>query len=154
MDELQLQVNNLKNELEELRYILTRKTGLGSADIKANIISPSNVQASTITSGAINNANMFSSGVVDQAAIGAAAVGQSELKYETATLAFGSGDTSKTASVTSGSIIIGVYSSVVTSTPAYGELQLSISGTTLTGTRSATPGGAAAITYTVVLLKT
>lgn len=81
------------------------------------------------------------------------AIKQAELDYETATLAFGSGDTSKTASVTSGSIIIGAYSSSVTSTPAYGELQLSVSGTTLTGTRSAAPGGAAAITYTVILLK-
>ena len=81
------------------------------------------------------------------------AVGINELDTEIVTLAFGSGDTSKTATVTSGSIILGVYSSTVTSTPAYGELQLSISGTTLTGTRSASPGGTAAITYSVVLLK-
>lgn len=91
---------------------------------------------------------------VTQAKLASASVGQGQLRYETATLAFASGDTSKTASVTSGSIVIGVYSSVVTSTPAYGELQLGISGTTLTGTRSASPGGAAAITYVVTLLKT
>lgn len=91
---------------------------------------------------------------VTQAKLASGAVGQAQFKYEAVTLAFGSGDTSKTASVTSGSIVLGVHASSVTSTPAYGELQLVVSSTTLTGTRSAAPGGAAAITYTVILLKT
>lgn len=83
----------------------------------------------------------------------AAGVGQAEMRIEVASLAFGSADVTKTASVTSGSIILGVYTSDVTSTPAYGELKLGVSGTTLTGTRSAAPGGTATITYTVRLLK-
>lgn len=101
----------------------------------------------------LNPQGAIANGSITQAQLANNSVGQAQFKSETATLAFGSGDTSKTATVTSGDIIIGVYSSSVTSTPAYGELQLSISGTTLTGTRSASPGGAAAITYTVTLLK-
>lgn len=81
------------------------------------------------------------------------AIKQAKLATEIVTLAFGSADTVKTAAVTTGSIILGVYSSTVTSTPAYGEIQLAISGTTLTGTRSASPGGTASITYVVILLK-
>ena len=77
-----------------------------------------------------------------------------KLKYEIASLNFASGDTSKTATITSGSIIIGYYTSAFTSTPVYGELKLEISGTTLTGTRSASPGGSATINYAVILIKT
>jgi len=127
----------LENELADLHYLVSRKTGLGSADIKGRIASSSSFPANSIPSSAIQ----------------AAAITKTKLSYEQVTLAFGSADTSKTATITSGSIIDSVYASVVTSTPAYGELQLSISGTTLTGTRSAAPGGAAAITYTITLLK-
>lgn len=140
-EELYNEVTLLKSEVEDLRFLITRKLGLGSADIKGKIVSPSSV---TVTLGA---------NTVNQAAMADSAVGNAEWKYEAVTLAFSSGDTSKTATVTSGSTIIAVYESVVTSTPAQGELQLSVSGTTLTGTRSASPGGAAAITYTVTLLK-
>ena len=136
------EIQNLKNKIQQLEFLINRKLGAGSADVRANIVHPSSVPAGAIGADSIT-----------QAMIAAAAVGISEYKYETATLTFASGDTSKTATITSGSIVVGVYSSTVTSTPAYGELQLSISGTTLTGTRSASPGGAAAITYTVILLK-
>jgi len=44
--DIQQQLNNLKNEIQELRYILSRKTGLGSADIKGRIVAPSNVGGS------------------------------------------------------------------------------------------------------------
>lgn len=83
------------------------------------------------------------------------AIKQAELDTEIVTLAFGSGDTSKTATVTASSIVIGFYASTVTGNPASGAafLQLSVSGTTLTGTLSAAPGGATAVTYTVILLK-
>jgi len=137
INELQL----LKNEVEELKYRLFKTIGGRSAEIRGTIVQPSNITA-TIAADSITSA-MIASG----------AVKQSELAYEVAILAFASGDTSKTASVTAGSIVIGVYESTVTSTPATGELQLVISSTTLTGTRSAAPGGAAAITYTVILLK-
>lgn len=123
---------NLKAQVDDLQYILHKKIGGGSADVKASIVSPSNVPSSAIAN---------------------ASVTQSKVSYETVTLAFGSTDTSKTAAVTSGDIIIGYYESVVTGAPATGELQLSISGPTLTGTRSASPGGTATITYTIILLK-
>jgi len=129
--EMQNKITTLMEESEDLRAILHKKIGGGSADVRANIVQPSSVNA-TIPAGTIT---------------------KTQISYEIATLAFGSGDTVKTASITNGSIIIGVYSSSVTSTPAYGELQLGIAATTLTGTRSASPGGAAAITYSVILLK-
>lgn len=156
MNETELfEFEQLKRDVADLRYALTKKAGAGSADIKGRIVNPSSVAgALTINAGDISAANMFAAGVVDQTAIGANACGQSELKEEVVTLAFGSADTSKTATVTASSIVIGVYASTVTGNPASSFLQLSISGTTLTGTLSAAPGGATAVTYTVVLLKT
>ena len=54
--DIQQQLNNLKNEIQELRYILSRKTGLGSADIKGRIVAPSNVGGSiSIGTGDINS---------------------------------------------------------------------------------------------------
>ena len=115
---------------------------LGRRSVESDKVRDSGITTTEIAADAVTKAKMADD-----------SVGTNELDYETVTLAFGSGDTSKTATVTSGSIVIGVYSSTVTGTPVYGELQLSISGTTLTGTRSAAPGGTAAITYTVILLK-
>ena len=150
-EELQKRINDLENQIADILYILRRKTGLGPNDIKGNIVSGTGsigiIPSDTIT------AAMLQSNSVSNAKMQNDSIKQAELDYEVVTLAFASGDTSQTATVTSGSVIVGVYESVVTSTPAQGELQLAISGTTLTGTRSASPGGAAAITYTVVLLK-
>lgn len=151
-DQEKREFQELKRMVEDLRFQLSRKTGLSSADIRGNVIS-SSVQAGGLASGAINNSNMFSAGIVDQAAIGANAVGQSELSDEEATLVFGAADTSQTASVTSGSDVYSFYVSDFTGTPAQGELKLAVSGTTLTGTRSAAPGGGNAVTYKVKLLK-
>ena len=53
MEELQQQINFLKNELEDMRYILSRKTGTGSADIKGRVVAPSTVTATTIPSSSI-----------------------------------------------------------------------------------------------------
>jgi hypothetical protein len=128
-------ITQLRQELDDLNFKLTRKTGLGSADIKGRITGTAATDS------------------VATASIQSAAVTKSKLSYEVVTLAFGAADTSKSTTITSGSIILGVYSSTVTSTPAYGELKLEISGVTLTGTRSAAPGGASAITYTITLLK-
>lgn len=110
------------------------------------------VTTAEIADGAVTTPKLADNSVTN-AKMADDAIKQAELDYEVVTLAFGSADTSKTAVVTSGSIIIGVYSSSVTSAPVYGELQLSISGTTLTGTRSASPSGTATITYTVILMK-
>ncbi len=131
-EELQLQINNLENEIADLRYILQRKSGSGSADIKGRIVAISTVPSSVIADDSIK---------------------QAKLDTEIVTLAFASGDTSKTATVTTSSIVIGFYASTVTGNPASASLQLAVSGTTLTGTLSAAPSGSAAITYTVVLLK-
>jgi hypothetical protein len=104
----------------------------------------------------LNPQGAIANNSITQAMMTNASIGQAQLRYETVQLAFGSGDTSKTASVTTGDIVIGVYMSTVTGNPASGAafVQLSISGTTLTGTLAAAPGGATAVTYTVVLLKT
>ncbi len=121
--------------------------------VNANRIDGRLMKRKSVTDDKLQNISSIAANTITNAMMTDDSIKQAELDYETATLAFGSGDTVKTASVTSGSIIIGFYASSVTSTPATGELQLAISSTTLTGTRSAAPGGASAITYTVVLLK-
>jgi hypothetical protein len=78
---------------------------------------------------------------------------QQDIGYEVVTLQFGATDTSKTTTVTSGSIILGYYASAKTGTPTAKLLTLSVSGTTLTGTVDSAPGASNSITYTVVLLK-
>lgn len=60
----------LKRQVEDLRFQLSRKTGSGSADFKGNIVSPSNV-AGTIAAGGISSAGMFAAGVVNLAALAA-----------------------------------------------------------------------------------
>jgi len=87
------------------------------------------------------------------ATIGNAKVNQTKLSYETVTLTFGATDTTKEATITSGSIIIGWYLSSVSGTPTYQIPVLSISGTTLTGTLASAPGTGNGLTYTVILLK-
>jgi len=151
--DIQQQLNNLKNEIQELRYILSRKTGLGSADIKGRIVAPSNVGGSiSIGTGDINSAGMFAAGVIDQTAIGANAVGQSELKDETADITITGTNTSGTASVSSGSIPIGYFLTAFT-TPAASYVQLVVSGTTLTATLSVAPGAGNSISIRIILLK-
>lgn len=117
------------------------------ANGKILIGNASNVAAEQTMSGDVTITN---AGV---ATIGDAKVNKTKLSYETATLAFGETDTSKDATITSGSIIMGFYASAKTGTPSAKLLTLSISGTTLTGTLDAAPGTGNSITYTVVLLK-
>lgn len=96
---------------------------------------------------------VLGSGTIGTAQLAANAVVKSKVSYETATLAFGASDTEKTATVTTGSIIIGWHISDTSSTPTAAHLKLGVSSTTLTGTLSAAPGGTATLTVTVVLLK-
>jgi len=84
---------------------------------------------------------------------GTGVIGKNQLKLEGATLSYNPTDTVKTASVTSGDQILGWYVSGYSLTPAASHLLLSITGTTLTGTLSAAPGGSATLTITVILLK-
>ena len=140
----------LKRQVEDLRFLLARKTGIGSADIKANIISPSTVGGTvSLGSASISSAGMFATGVVDQAATGSDAVGQSELKEETATVTINAGSPSGTAVVTSGNIILGWYPN--TNLDQIID-DISISGTTLTVTLAA--NATATTTIKVVMLKT
>ena len=59
LQQLQQQFQTLKNELEDLRYILHKKIGGGSADIKGNVVSPSTV-STTIGAGAVVLASLAS----------------------------------------------------------------------------------------------
>lgn len=67
------------------------------------------------------------------------------------TLSFGATDTSLTAAVPEGSVILGQYVSSITGSPANVFLSLSISGTTLAGTVDAAPGTDNAIVYKVII---
>src|SRR3990167_6803279 len=96
-EQLASELQLLKNEVEELKYRLFKVVGGRSAEIRGNIVQPSNV-AATISADSIT-----------QAMIGAAAVGQSEAKTELATVTISAGQPSGTATVTSGNIILGWY---------------------------------------------
>ena len=134
--EIEIQLNILKRELGELRYILHKKIGGGSADIKGNIVQPSNVTA-TIAADSIT-----------QAMIGSGAIGQSEFKYEQVTVTVTAGNPSGTATVTSGSIIIGWRA---TSNQDQFIDSMAVSGTTLTVTLAA--NATADNVFQVTLLK-
>jgi len=90
---------------------------------------------------------------VDTSDIVSGAITSPKIAYETATLAFGASDTTKTATVTAGAVIFGYYVSAKTGTPGAKLLTLSIDGTTLTGTIDSAPGSGNGITYTVILIK-
>ncbi len=143
--DIQKQIQELRNELAELRYILSLKTGLGSADIRGKLRSGSSI---VINAGDIDSAGMFGAGVVDQTAIGANAVGQSELKEEYIAITVLAGQTSGTGTATSGSIIIGWR-------PTGNQDQfidnIAISGTTVTITLAA--AAVADNLFEVILLK-
>ena len=119
LTQLQQQMQLLKREIDDLRYILHKKIGGGSADIKGNLVNPSTVNAT------------IAADSVTQAMIAAAAVGQSEVKTELATVTISAGQPSGTATVTSGNIILGWYP-----TTNLDQIidDISISGTTLTVT--------------------
>ena len=90
--------------------------------------------STVIGDGGIDSSAMFASGVVDQAAIGAAAVGQSELKYEQVNVTVSAGNPSGTGVVTSGAIIIGWRA---TGNQDQFVDNIAVSGTTLTITLAA-----------------
>ena len=136
IEQLKNEIQVLRRELEEIRYLLNRKTGGGSADIRGNIVQPSNV---TATIGADS---------ITQAMISASAVGQSELKYESVSVTVSAGQTSGTGTATSGAVIIGWRPT--------GNIDqfvdnVAISGTTVTVTLGA--NATADNTFVVLLLK-
>ena len=147
-EELTIQINRLKNEIEDLRYILSRKTGMGSANIKGNIVSPSSVAGTiTVQSDSITAA-MLQSNSVTKPKLDNDSVGNAELDIEEITVNVSAGQTSGTGTATSGSIIIGHR-------PAGNVDQLvdsiSISGTTVTVTLGT--AATAQCNFVVILLK-
>lgn len=128
MEELQNQINFLKNELEDLRYIFNKKTGGGSADIKGNIVAPSTLGTSvTIPAGSIT---------------------KTQISYEEITVNVNVGQTSGTGTATNGSVIIGWRPN--------GNIdqvidQISISGTTITVTLGV--AATAQCNFVIILLK-
>lgn len=120
------EILQLKKDVEDLKFLVSRKTGLSSADIRGRIKSGSSI---ALASGDISASNMFSAGVVDQAAVGANAVGDSEFKDESVDVTVSAGQTVGTQTVTSGSILLSVY-------PKTNQDQFiksaAVSGTTLT----------------------
>jgi len=136
LEQLKNEIQMLKRELADIRYLLHKKTGGGSADIKGNIVQPSNVTAT------------IAADSVTQAMIAANAVGQSEWKYESVSVTVSAGQSSGTGTATSGSIIIGWRPT--------GNLDqfpdnIAISGTTVTITLAA--NATADNTFVVILLK-
>ena len=126
----------LKRELQTLRFLMTRKLGLGSADIKGDVVAPSTVTA-TVGANSVSKSSM-----VDDA------VGKDELDYEEVTVTVTAGSASGTGTATSGSVIIGWRPN--------GNLDqfpdsISISGTTVTVTLAA--NATANNNFVVILIK-
>ena len=137
MTNLEMKVQKLERDVQFLRLLLTKKTGQGSADVKANIVQPSDV-AATIAANTITNTMMADD-----------AIKQAELDTETVSVTVSAGNPSGTATVISGSIVLGWR-------PTGNQDQfidnISISGTTLTITLAA--NATADNTFSVILLKT
>ena len=119
MDELQRQINLLKREMEDIRYLLNKKTGSGSADIKGKIVAPSTV-GTVLAANAVNNAAMADD-----------AIKQAELDYEQVSVTVSAAASTGTATVTASSIVIGWRA---TGNQDQFIDNISISGTTLTVT--------------------
>ena len=91
----QNQIRTLKQEMDDIRYLLNKKTGGGPTDIKGRIVAPSTVN-SVLAANAVTNASMADD-----------AIKQAELDYEQVSVTVSAGGATGTATVTSGSIIIG-----------------------------------------------
>ena len=136
MDELQRQINLLKREMEDIRYLLNKKTGSGSADIKGKIVAPSTV-GTVLAANAVNNAAMADD-----------AIKQAELDYEQVSVTVSAAASTGTATVTASSIVIGWRA---TGNQDQFIDNISISGTTLTVTLAA--NATADNTFQITLLK-
>lgn len=124
---LQEEVASLKMQIEDIIYMLHKKIGGGTADIKGTVAQPSSVPAGTIPAGTIT---------------------KTQVSYEEVTVNVAIGQTTGTGTATSGSVIIGYRPS--------GNVDqtiksIAISGTTVTVTLSA--GATAQNNFDVILLK-
>src|SRR3990167_1528556 len=136
MEEIQRQINLLKREMEDIRYLLNKKTGSGSADIKGKIVAPSTV-GTVLAANAVNNAAMADD-----------AIKQAELDYEQVSVTVSAAASTGTATVTASSIVIGWRA---TGNQDQFIDNISISGTTLTVTLAA--NATADNTFQITLLK-
>lgn len=136
-EEEKIQFNQMKEEIADLRYILSRKTGLGPSDIRGVIKQPSTL-AATIAANSVNKSSLNND-----------AVGVNELDYELVTVTISAGQPSGTGTCTSGSIIAGWYP-----TTNLDQIidDISISGTTLTVTLAG--NATATTTIKAFLIKT
>ena len=129
-------VLDLQRQVEDMRYQLARKTGLGSADIKGNVIN------SSVGSGGLANNSVGNAAMADDA------IKQAELDYEQVSVTVSAGNSTGTAGVTSGSIIIGWRA---TGNQDQFIDNMAVSSTTLTITLAA--NATADNTFQVTLLK-
>ena len=136
-EELQNQIRGLKQEIEDIYYLISKKTGGGSADIKGKIVAPSTVNAAILAANSVNNAAMADD-----------AIKQAELDTEQLSVTVLAAATSGTATVTSGSIVIGWRA---TGNQDQFIDNIAVSGTTLTITLAA--AATADNTFQVTLLK-
>ena len=139
MDEQEkFEFEQLKRDVEDLRYLIAKKIGGGSADVKANIVAPSSGAAGAIASNSITNAMMTDDSVK-----------QAELDYEQVSVTVLAGASTGTATVTLGAKVFGAPR------PTGNQDQFvdncAVSGTTLTITLAA--NATADNTFEVTLLK-
>ena len=148
--EFKRELDNLRNEVVDIRFLVARKTGLGSADIKGRIASTSG-SAGVLPSDSVTAA-MLQSNSITKVKVADDAVGGNEWDYEVANITITDASTSGTASVTSGSVPVGYYLTAFT-TPTASYVQLAVSGTTLTATLSAAPGAGNSVSIRTILIK-
>lgn len=86
-------------------------------------------------------------------AVGATGVTGATFETEGVTLNFMGATATDTATITTGSTIIGQFVSAITGSPAASHCKLTIAGTTLTGTLTAAPGTGDAVEIRVILDK-
>ena len=131
----------LKREVEDLKYILSKKTGLGSADIKNNLISGT-IGADSVSTASLQNNSVTNIKVADDT------IKQAELDTEFVAVTVSAGNPSGTGVCTSGSVIIGWRA---TGNQDQFIDNIAVSGTTVTVTLA---GNATADnTFSVTLLK-
>ena len=122
-EQLQREIDILKREVATVRYLLSRKTGLGSADVKANLVAPSSVPTAALDNNSVTNAKMADD-----------AIKQAELDYEQVSVTVLAAASTGTGTVTSGSIIFGWRA---TSNQDQFIDSIAVSGTTVTVTLAA-----------------
>lgn len=143
---LKIKIDQLERDVEELRYLIARKTGLGSADIKGRVVANS-AGTTGIADDSITPAKLQSNSVT-KVKVADDAIAQPELDYEQVSVTVSAGASTGTATVTASAVVIGWRATGNQDTFID---NISISGTTLTVTLA---GNAVADnTFQITLLK-